>query len=69
MQQDAYAIADLGASYRLGRWTAILFADNVTNEAYLAGRAFDNFAFGRDGVRYAPLEAPRVVGVQLEARW
>ena len=67
--QETYALVDASLSWTRGPLTATLFAENLTDEAYFSGLAFDNFAFGRDGVRYAPVGAPRAVGFELEARW
>jgi len=67
--QDTYVLLDVSLSYQRGPFTATLFADNVTDEAYFAGLAFDHFAFGADGVSYAPVGAPRAVGAELEWRW
>jgi len=39
------------------------------DEACFSGLAFDNFAFDRDGVRYAPIGAPRTIGATLEMSW
>jgi len=67
--QDTYALVDAGVSWTRGPITTTLFAENLTDEAYFSGLAFDNFAFGRDGVRYAPVGAPRAIGIEVEARW
>lgn len=67
--QKTYTLVDASVSWSRGPFTATLFAENLTDRAYFSGLAFDNFAFGRDGVRYAPVGAPRTVGLELQARW
>lgn len=69
IEQKAYVLVDASVSRAFGRATATLFAENVTDKAYFSGLAFDNFAFGRDGVGYAPVGAPRSVGIEFEMSW
>lgn len=44
-----------------------LFGENLTNERRASGLAIENLAFGTDGNFYGPLDAPRVIGIELEA--
>jgi len=67
--QDTYALIDVSLRRDIGPATLTLYAENLLDTYYFAGLGFDNFAFGRDGVRYAPVGGPRVVGVELEVRW
>lgn len=67
--QPTYTLVDASVSRSFGRATATLFAENLTDEAFFSGLAFDNFAFGRDGVGYAPVGAPRSLGLEFEMRW
>jgi iron complex outermembrane receptor protein len=46
-----------------------LFGENLTNERRHNGLAFDNLGFGIDGNFYAPLDAPRILGVEVEAKF
>lgn len=67
--QAATATLDLQFGYDADGWTARLFADNVTNARRISGLAFDNLSFGVDGIVYGALEAPRVVGIEIERRF
>lgn len=67
--QRATTTIDLQFGYETDQWTARLFADNVTNERRIGGLGFENLTFGRDGNVYGALEAPRVVGVEIERRF
>jgi len=46
-----------------------LFGENLTNERRMSGLAVQNLAFGSDGNFYGPLDAPRVVGLEVEAKF
>ena len=50
-------------------YSLTLFAENVTDERVASGLAFTNLTFGWDGTFYAPIDPPRVLGVELEARF
>lgn len=67
--QRATTTLDLQLGYESDHWTARLFADNVTNERRIGGLGFENLTFGRDGTVYGALEAPRVVGLEIERRF
>jgi iron complex outermembrane receptor protein len=41
------------------------FGENLTDERLASGLAIQNLAFGDDGLYYAPLDAPRIIGVEL----
>lgn len=67
VEQEAATIFGLQVGYEGEMFSARLFAENLTDERRGAGLAIDNLAFGSDGLYYAPLDAPRVVGLELEA--
>lgn len=67
--QAATTTLDLQLGYESDGWTARLFADNVTNERRIGGLGFENLTFGRDGNVYGAIEAPRVIGVEVERRF
>ena len=67
--QDAVARFNLYAGYDADMFSVKLFVENITNERVASGLAFANLTFGFDGTFYAPLDPPRVVGVELEARF
>jgi iron complex outermembrane receptor protein len=46
-----------------------LFGENLTDERRFSGLGFDNLGFGADGNFYAPLDAPRIVGIEFESRF
>ncbi|MEM8814242.1 MAG: TonB-dependent receptor [Pseudomonadota bacterium] len=55
--------------YEAERYSVRLFAENLTDERLESGLAFENFGLGSDGNYYAPLDAPRIIGVEIEARF
>ncbi|GGI91629.1 TonB-dependent receptor [Polymorphobacter multimanifer] len=67
--QGTIAVLGAQAGYEGERLTVRAFASNLTNARYFAGQAYANFAFGNDGTFYAPLSAPRILGLEAEFRW
>ena len=67
--QGSVAVLGAQAGYETERLTLRIFGSNLTDARYFAGQAYANFAFGNDGTFYAPLAAPRVVGLELEVRY
>lgn len=67
--QSAYERVDLQLGYRGINWSFRLFSENLTNALYFSGGAYDNFVFGSDGVRYAPVGPPRRIGAELTWRF
>ena len=67
--QDAVARYNLYLGYDADRYSIRLFAENLANERVASGLAFPNLTFGFDGTFYAPVDPPRVVGIELEARY
>ncbi|WP_284734502.1 TonB-dependent receptor [Sphingosinicella terrae] len=67
--QPATTMIDLQLGYENERFTARLFVDNLTNVRRFSGLGFDNLAFGTDGTVYGALEAPRIVGAEVEMRF
>jgi iron complex outermembrane receptor protein len=67
--QGATTTIDVQLGYEKGGWTARLFADNLTDERRTGGLGFENLTFGTDGNVYGSLEAPRIVGVEIERRF
>ncbi|MBN7796076.1 TonB-dependent receptor [Parahaliea mediterranea] len=65
--QDAVETFGLQAGYKSGRWAVRIFGDNLSDERRGSGLAIENLAFGTDGLFYSPLDAPRIIGVELEA--
>jgi iron complex outermembrane receptor protein len=51
------------------RYALRLFGENLTNERRMSGLAVENLAFGSDGSFYGPLDAPRIVVVEMEAKF
>ncbi|MCG8443180.1 MAG: TonB-dependent receptor, partial [Caulobacterales bacterium] len=66
--RDAAAVVNLQAGYEGEKYALRVFAENVTNERLESGLAFGNFS-GDDGIFYAPLDAPRIIGVEGEYRF
>lgn len=67
--QEAVARFNLFAGYETERYTFTLFAENITDELVPSGLAQQNLTFGWDGTFYSSVEAPRIVGVELSARF
>lgn len=68
-RQGATTTIDLQLGYESDAWVARLFVDNLTNERRFGGLGFENLTFGTDGTVYGALEAPRIVGVEVERRF
>ena len=67
--RDGVGLWNVQVGYEGERYAVRLFAENLTDERLESGLAFENFGLGSDGNFYAPLDAPRIVGVELEARF
>lgn len=67
--QGATSTFDLQLGFERGKLSARLFAENITNIRRISGLAFENLVFGRDGTVYGGLEAPRIIGVELGAKF
>ncbi|MEM7452237.1 MAG: hypothetical protein AAF229_08285, partial [Pseudomonadota bacterium] len=60
---------NLFAGFDFDRYAVKLFAENVTDRRVISGLAFPNLTFGFDGTFYGPIDAPRVIGLELEGRF
>ena len=67
--QKASTTLGLQLGYESDRFAARLFGENLTDERRASGLAIENLAFGTDGLFYAPLDAPRILGLELAARF
>lgn len=67
--QNSVTVLGAQAGYQNARFTVRAFASNITDQRYFAGQAYSNFLFGNDGTFYAPLAAPRVIGLEVETRF
>ncbi|MGK6319463.1 TonB-dependent receptor [Sphingomonas sp. DT-204] len=67
--QGTTTTIDLQLGYEKDGWSARLFADNLTDERRMGGLGFENLTFGTDGNVYGSLEAPRIVGLEIERRF
>lgn len=67
--QDAVAMYGLQVGYNAFPFSARLFVENLTNERRISGAAFPNAFFPADGVLYAALDAPRVLGLEMSMNW
>lgn len=65
VQQSATTYG-LQLGYESDRYGVRFFGENLSNERRASGLAIENLAFGTDGLFYAPLDAPRIIGVELE---
>ena len=64
--RDRVQVVNLQAGYERENYRLQLFVENLTDERYASGLGFEHFLFGADGTYYVPLDAPRIVGVELE---
>ena len=67
--QEAVTTLGLQIGFEAEHYALRVFGENLTNERRASGLAIENLAFGTDGLFYAPLDAPRIVGAELEARF
>ncbi|MEM8985071.1 MAG: hypothetical protein AAGC71_18830, partial [Pseudomonadota bacterium] len=67
--QDAVSRFNLFLGYDGDTYSVKLFAENITNERVASGLAFPNLTFGFDGTFYAPIDPPRIIGVEIEAHF
>ena len=67
--QPATTTVDLQLGYEGDGWTARLFVDNLTDARRMGGLGFENLTLGTDGNVYGSLEAPRIVGAEIERRF
>jgi iron complex outermembrane receptor protein len=67
--QPAVAMYGLQLGFERKRYAVRLFGENLTNERRMSGLAVENLAFGSDGNFYGPLDSPRVVGIEMEAKF
>jgi iron complex outermembrane receptor protein len=67
--QPAVAMYGLQLGLEREKYSLRLFGENLTNERRMSGLAVENLAFGSDGNFYGPLDAPRIVGIEMEARF
>lgn len=67
--RDAVGLWNAQVGYEAERYSIRLFGENLTDERLESGLAFENFGLGSDGNFYAPLDAPRIIGVEIEARF
>jgi iron complex outermembrane receptor protein len=67
--QEATTVLGVQVGYETERYAVRLFGENLTDERRHNGLAFDNLGFGTDGTYYAPLDAPRIVGIEMEAKF
>ena len=51
------------------RYSVRVFGENLSNERRMSGLAVENPAFGTDENFYGPLDAPRIVGVEMEVKF
>jgi iron complex outermembrane receptor protein len=67
--QKAVTLVNLQVGYEAAAWSVRAFAENAGDKRVASGLAFENFAFGRDGNFYAPLDSPRIVGIEASVKF
>ncbi len=63
--RDAFETLGFQLGYERGWLSVRLFGENLTDERQPSGLGIENLAFGTDGLFYAPLGSPRVIGLEL----
>lgn len=67
--QEAVETVGFQIGYESQRLAARFFGENLTDVRRASGLGIENLAFGTDGLFYSPLDAPRIVGIEVEARF
>lgn len=67
--QKAVGIVNLQAGYESKHYSLRAFVENAGDKRVASGLAFENFGFGRDGNFYAPLDAPRIFGLEATIKY
>ena len=67
--QPAVVMYGLQVGFERPKYSLRLFGENLSNERRMSGLAVENLAFGSDGNFYGPLDAPRVVGIEIETHF
>ncbi|MEM0910573.1 MAG: TonB-dependent receptor [Pseudomonadota bacterium] len=65
-EQKAIEIVNLQLGYLAEDYSVRLYADNVFDERRISGAAFPNAFFPVDGILYAAVDAPRIIGLEFE---
>ncbi|MEM1403226.1 MAG: TonB-dependent receptor [Pseudomonadota bacterium] len=66
--QEAVEVLGLQFGWESERYSVRLFGENLTEERRFSGGAFPNAVFPNDGLLYGPVDSPRVVGLELNAK-
>ncbi|MEM0911759.1 MAG: TonB-dependent receptor, partial [Pseudomonadota bacterium] len=64
--QDSTQIFGVQVGYTTGEFTVRAFGENLTEEKRFSGLGFPSGVFPSDGTLYAPIDTPRVFGLELE---
>lgn len=67
--QEATTRFNLFFGYETASFTVRAFAENISDERVPSGLAFANLTFGWDGTFYSAVDPPRILGVELSARF
>lgn len=67
--QESVEAAGFQIGYESERLSARVFGENLTDVRRASGLGIENLAFGTDGLFYSPLDAPRIIGIEVEARF
>ncbi|MEM1141784.1 MAG: TonB-dependent receptor [Pseudomonadota bacterium] len=66
--QQAVEIYGIQLGWENERLSVRAFGENLTEKRRFSGGAFPNAVFPNDGLLYGPVEAPRIIGFELNAR-
>ena len=67
--QSATQVFGFQVGYSRGPFLLRFFGENVTDERRFSGLGFPNGVFPTDGILYAPVDVPRVFGLEMEIRY
>ncbi|MEM1411277.1 MAG: TonB-dependent receptor [Pseudomonadota bacterium] len=67
--QEAVELYGVQVGYEAERWSIRAFGENLTDVRRVGGTGFPNAVLPNDGLLYAAIDPPRIVGVELAFRY
>lgn len=68
-RQGSYWLLNAQAGWETANWSIRLYVNNLTDKRAFTTSAYTNSLLGNDGIYYAGVGAPRVVGMELGSKW
>ncbi len=69
VEQSSYELINSSLGWRSDEFTVSLYIDNLTDEYYFNGQAFQDFSFPTTDLYFSPPGAPRRYGLELMMHW